>query len=131
MEEPCRSAASEERSQEVFFGLEKRQMQGARQMQKGEEEGWKLKVKGKADAEGRRRQIVFGSLLFGVGGGFSPDFRMSIRQLGLGLLSYCGIYTTGSVHRFKWSNQNRTEPARFYGFKIGLIGFLSRFGFLG
>ena len=131
MEEPCRSAASEERSQEVFFGLEKRQMQGARQMQKGEEEGWKLKVKGKADAEGRRRQIIFSSLLFGVDGGFSSDFRMSIRQLGLGLLSYCGIYTTGSVHRFKWSNRNRTEPARFYGFKIGLIGFLSRFGFLG
>ena len=50
-------------------------------------------------------------------------------ELGLGILSYCGIYTTGSVHRFKWSN--RTEPARFYGFKIGLIGFLSRFGFLG
>jgi hypothetical protein len=88
-------------------------------------------VKGKADAEGRRRQIIFGSLLFGVDGGFSSDFRMSIRQLGLGLLSYCGIYTTGSVHRFKWSNRNRTEPARFYGFKIGLIGFLSRFGFLG
>jgi len=56
------------------------------------------------------------------------QFRIELR---LGILSYCGIYTTGSVHRFKWSNRNRTEPARFYGFKIGLIGFLSWFGFLG
>jgi hypothetical protein len=60
----------------------------ARQMQKGEEGGWKLK-----------------------GGGF----RMSIRVRQLGGLLF--IYTTGSVHRFKWSNRNRTEPARFYGFK--------------
>ena len=39
MEEPCRSAASEERSQEVFFGLEKRD------------------AGGKTDAEGRRGRM--------------------------------------------------------------------------
>jgi hypothetical protein len=40
---------------------------------------------------------------------------MSIRVRQLSGLLF--IYTTGSVHRFKWSNRNRTEPARFYGLK--------------
>jgi hypothetical protein len=116
-------------------------MQGARQMQKGEKEGCKLKEE--TDAEGRRgrmkiegegqgrcrREKTINRLwLFALWCGRRLQFRMLIRQLGLGLLSYCGIYTTGSVHRFKWSNRNRTELARFYGFKIG---FLSWFGFLG
>jgi hypothetical protein len=39
---------------------------------------------------------------------------MSIRVRQLSGLLF--IYTTGSVHRFKWSNRNRIEPARFYDF---------------
>jgi len=41
------------------------------------------------------------------------------------------LWVAGSVHRFWWWNRNRTEPERFLVLVIGLIGFSSRFDFLG
>ena len=125
MEEPCRSAASEERSQEVFFGPEKRKMQGTRQMLKGEEKGCKLKeetdtegrrgmmkIEGEGQDRCRREKMINHLWIFGLRCGRRRlQFRMSIR---LGLVSYYGIYTTGSVHRFKWSNQNRTDKILWF-----------------
>jgi hypothetical protein len=109
MEEPCRSAASEERSQEVFFGLEKRQMQGARQMQKGEEEGCKLKEetdakrrRGRMKIEGegqdicRREKTINRLWLFALWCGRRLQFRMSIRVRLTELLWYL-YYRFGSL----------------------------------
>ena len=147
MEEPCRSAASLQVKREAWGFL--------REMQKGEEEGCKLKEetdtkgrRGRMQIEGRESRDRYGkekrndenwrwsreghlwrdscgrekmmslplcSLVWATASVYNW-----IRVRHLGML----IYTTGSVHRFKWSNRNRTEPVKFYGFSIGLIGFL-------
>jgi len=116
----CCKPASEERSLRFSSG----DAEGRRGRMKIEGEGRASVKRQMRKGEDDKSSLALCFLVWAT----AFQFRI---ELGLGILSYCGIYTTGSVHRFKWSNRNRTEPARFYGFKIGLISFLSRFSFLG